>query len=125
MLSCKTKRGRSRSIEKLYFSRSKIREDNLHDNCQTLDEIEKTLFEKEKKKRTDRKIPFEREILHLPEEAAPPLSQPPKSWKIPIKEVRQATFQNGSLLVRDNLCLCTSCLGNCNIFSGNVFFKQD
>ena len=93
------------------WPRSVIREGNLHENCQTLDEIEKTLTEKENGLRRERKIPFKREILHLPKEAAPPLSQPPTSWKIPVKEVRQATFQNGSLLVRDNLCLCSACLG--------------
>ena len=94
------------------WPRSKIREENLHENCQTLDEIEKTLSEKEKIKRTERKNSlFEREILHLPKEAAPPLSQPPKSWKIPIKEARQVTSENGSLLVRDNICLCSSCKG--------------
>ena len=93
------------------WPRSVIREGNLHESCQTLDEIENTLIEKEKKMRTERKISFRREIINLPKETAPPLTQPPKSWKIPIKEVRQATFQNGSLLVRDNLCLCTACLG--------------
>ena len=93
------------------WPRSVIREGNLHEKCQTLDEIEKTLTEKENQKRTERKDSFKREILHLPKEAAPPLSQPPISWKIPVKDVRQATFQNGSLLVRDNLCLCDACLG--------------